>query len=155
MKTYAHIQDGKVVEIIVPMAQEFDSPEGVEPVYMAGDEVPIDQRFTSEFVAELIDITNTLNVVIGMTYDGTTFAAPVEAPPPAVDYVTVNAAQQVALMTTANAVTFGMADAYISGLLDDADTAKFKAWAAYKLALSKVDLTKAQPAWPTVPASGD
>lgn len=71
---------------------------------------------------------------------------------PPTDYVTVNATQQVALMTTASAVTFGMADAYVAGLLDDADTTKFKAWAAYKLALSKVDLTQAQPVWPTPPA---
>lgn len=81
-----------------------------------------------------------------MVFDGTTFALPV-------DYVTGNAVQQVALMTTANAATFGMGDAFMSGLLDEADTAKFKAWAAYKLALSKVDLTQAMPAWPTVPAS--
>jgi len=60
-------------------------------------------------------------------------------------------AQQGALMAMANAATSGMSDAYVAGLLDAADAATFKAWSAYKLALSKVDLTVASPAWPAVP----
>lgn len=44
MKTYARIQDGKVVEIIAPMAID-------------GNEVPIEERFHPDFVATLVDVT--------------------------------------------------------------------------------------------------
>lgn len=57
-------------------------------------------------------------------------------------------AQQAALMAAANAATSGMADAYVAGLLDDADSVTFKAWSAYKLALAKADLSVASPVWP-------
>jgi hypothetical protein len=62
-------------------------------------------------------------------------------------------AKRAALLAAANTETSGMSDAYVAGLLDDADTAKFKTWAAYKLGLSKLDLTLASVVWPTPPAS--
>jgi hypothetical protein len=68
-----------------------------------------------------------------------------------VDHTGDNTATRDSLMATANAATYGMSDAYVAGLLDDADTATFKAWAKYKLALSKVDLTLASPQWPQAP----
>lgn len=45
MKIYARIVDGAVFEIINPMSDE------------NGEEIPIEQRFTPEFVASLVDIT--------------------------------------------------------------------------------------------------
>ncbi|MBU9211804.1 hypothetical protein [Burkholderia multivorans] len=45
MKTYARILNGEVVEIIGP-AKNLD-----------GDEIPIEERFSPDFVAELVDIT--------------------------------------------------------------------------------------------------
>jgi len=47
-----------IVQIIPPATYQEDSPEGVDPPYQAGDEIPIDQRFTPEFVAMLADITD-------------------------------------------------------------------------------------------------
>lgn len=60
--------------------------------------------------------------------------------------------QKAALMTVANTATSGMSDAFIAGLLDDADAAKFKAWAAYKFALGTVDMTAQPVPWPTAPS---
>lgn len=57
MKVYAYIQNGKVFEIIEPVIRDIDSPEGVEPAFKAGDEVPIDQRYHPAFVADCVDIT--------------------------------------------------------------------------------------------------
>lgn len=54
--------------------------------------------------------------------------------------------QRNLLMEKANQATIGMADAFIAGILSSADTKTFKAFAAYKLALSKIDQ---QPGYPT------
>nr|WP_223464830.1 phage tail assembly chaperone [Pseudomonas sp. GL-RE-26] len=54
----------------------------------------------------------------------------------------------------ANEATMGMADAYIAGILNEADTARFKLFAAYKLALSKIGQQSGFPAtisWPEIP----
>jgi Caudovirales tail fibre assembly protein, lambda gpK len=67
--------------------------------------------------------------------------------------VAINCGAQSALMATANAATYGMSDAFMLGMLNDADTATFKAWGAYKLTLSKVDLTQETPAWPALPTA--
>jgi hypothetical protein len=45
MKTYARIEDGIVVEIIPPAT------------WPDGSEIPIEQRFTAQFVATLVDIS--------------------------------------------------------------------------------------------------
>ena len=60
-------------------------------------------------------------------------------------------AQQASLMGVANAKTVGMSDSFILGTLSADDTTKFKTWAAYKLALSQVDLTQSLPTWPEIP----
>lgn len=140
MKTYAYIPNGSdVVEILAPLTDA------------DGNEIDISERYTPDFVALCVECD--ASVEAGMLYTApATFARP-PTPPDVTDYVSINAGTQVQLMTVATAANFGMGDAYVAGLLDEADTAKFKEWAAYKLALSKVDLTQAEPAWPTVPAS--
>lgn len=62
--------------------------------------------------------------------------------------------QRDALLAAANQATTGMSDAYITGLLNAADTATFKSYAAYKLALGKIDTQVGFPHtidWPVVP----
>ncbi|MFJ4197532.1 tail fiber assembly protein [Pseudomonas sp. NPDC089534] len=59
------------------------------------------------------------------------------------------------LLAEADQQTVGMADAYIAGLLDADDMQRFKAFAAYKLALNKIDRQPGYPqdiAWPERPA---
>ncbi|BBP99074.1 hypothetical protein BSFA1_42030 [Burkholderia sp. SFA1] len=151
MKTFVHIFNGSVFEVITPATYESDSPEGIEPTYKAGDEIPIDRRFAPEFAEALIDITGVNPMPqFGWTYDGSNFAPPQPDP---VDYESANAAEQIRLMAVADSATFGMADAFMAGLLDDTETKTFKAWASYKLALSKVNLKVQNPAWPTPPAT--
>lgn len=58
------------------------------------------------------------------------------------------------LLSAADDATAGMADAYIAGLLSDVDTETFKSFAAYKLALNKIDKQPGYPAdikWPDSP----
>lgn len=65
-------------------------------------------------------------------------------------------AQVAQLMTQASLITSGLSDAFIAGILSDADQARYKAWAAYKLALTQVSQQTGYPAtivWPTAPTS--
>lgn len=65
MTIYARVEKGVVLEII-------------EPVYDGdGIEIPIVDRFTSEFVSELIDVTSVIPQPSYMwRYDGSTFRKP-------------------------------------------------------------------------------
>ncbi|AMM14256.1 hypothetical protein AX768_09260 [Burkholderia sp. PAMC 28687] len=140
MKIYARVMTNVVQEIITPATDD------------EGNEIPIADRFTTQLVAQMVDITGvTPEPACLWTYNGSTFSAPVVEVPTQDQIVASNAAEQLGLMSAANAATFGRADAFVAGLLDDADIAAFKGWAAYKLALSKVDLTQASPAWPASP----
>lgn len=65
MNTYARIDNGFVVEIIGPVTNE------------SGIEIPITDRYTSEFVASLVNVTSiTPQPQIGWSYVAGVFAAP-------------------------------------------------------------------------------
>lgn len=55
------------------------------------------------------------------------------------------------LMTHATDSIFGMSDAYIGGLLTQDEEAFYKKWAAYKLALFKINLSDKNIVWPDLP----
>ncbi|CAJ0737655.1 hypothetical protein R16034_00801 [Ralstonia edaphis] len=64
MKTYAYIENGVVVEIIGPAADA------------DGKEILISERFSSNFVAKLVDVTNAQpKPSAGWGYDGVKFSA--------------------------------------------------------------------------------
>lgn len=72
----------------------------------------------------------------------------------ALDVASSVQAQRNQLLEIANQATVGMADAYIAGLLSTADAKTFKAFAVYKVALSKIEQQPGYPAsidWPTSP----
>ncbi|WP_311886740.1 MULTISPECIES: tail fiber assembly protein [unclassified Pseudomonas] len=59
------------------------------------------------------------------------------------------------LLFVADEATAGMSDAYIAELLNADDVATFKAYAAYKLKLNKIDKQEGYPKtidWPSPPA---
>jgi hypothetical protein len=64
MKRYARIEGGRVAEIICAFIGE------------DGNEVPIEKRFTPEFVSSLVDVSS-LDVEAGYEFDGSIFTAPV------------------------------------------------------------------------------
>lgn len=65
MATYARVVDGVVQEIILPARDD------------QGNEIAIDDRYTPEFVASLVDITSiTPQPECMWTYDGSTFFKP-------------------------------------------------------------------------------
>lgn len=67
MKTYARIDGGKVVEIILPMTDE------------NGQEISIAARFHPDIVASLVDATDAPGVAEGWSYDGKNFVPPASA----------------------------------------------------------------------------
>lgn len=158
MQTYARVSivPGTVNEVIGPATYNDESAdyETGQPSRV-GTEIPIALRYTSDIVAQCFPVPDDLvsNIDQTWTFDGSTFS-PYIAPAPSPEQILAgNTAQRAALMSVATNATYGMSDAYQLGLLDDADTATFKAWGAYKLALSKVDLTQVEPTWPSVPTS--
>lgn len=81
-------------------------------------------------------------------------SAPVELPKTESELKAEAVAMRDVLLAAANEATAGMADAFIADLLDEADVAKFKAFAKYKLALNKIDQQPGYPqtiTWPTPP----
>jgi len=82
------------------------------------------------------------------------FQEPEAVAPTEAELKTEALAQRDLLLTLANEATAGMADAYIAGLLSPADESRFKAFAAYKLELNKIDKQSGYPVeirWPTAP----
>lgn len=80
MHTYAHVDNGVVIEIIEPMVYEIDSPPGCEFEFKKGDEVPIERRFVPDLVARMVDITLlSPQPAYGWTFDGKKFSPPAGA----------------------------------------------------------------------------
>jgi|SRR5450830_855344 len=141
MKTYALIDSGIVVEIIPPYVNE------------AGEDIPIDQRYTPEMVAQMVDITDLVpQPECFWTYDGTAFAAPVPYQPTPEEIEAANQAQRAALLAQASQVMAPLFVFINLGDATDAETTAAKAWQAYYRALQAVDVTVARPDWPTPPA---
>lgn len=75
-----------------------------------------------------------------------------EAHDPTVQSVSELEQKRTLLMAEAQGATAGMADAYIAQLLTAADVQKFRVWAAYKFALSELNLTQRPIVWPSIPS---
>jgi hypothetical protein len=138
MKTYANIADG-VVQYLLPTN---------------GD---IAEMFHPDMI--WIDVTDAIPpIAAGWTateFDGVwSFAPPVPPVPTGAELKAAALSQRDALLSQANEETAGMADAFLADLLSDADKAMFKTYAAYKLALNKIDKQAGYPTtieWPTSP----
>ncbi|NNB51701.1 tail fiber assembly protein [Pseudomonas fragi] len=140
MNVYAQINDAKVVEIIPPYVNE------------SGEAVPIEQRYTPEFVQTLVDITDVNpRPLEGWTYDGSVFAAPVPYVPTAAEIIERNTQQRASLM---NGAAQSMSPVMVSLQLGNAteeEVAIAKDWQGYYRALKEVDVSLAEPDWPEAP----
>lgn len=137
MKVYARVENGIVAEIVTP------------PLDLEGDQYPLSVCFPVEFVDACEEITG-LDPQPDQrwTYDGSVFLPEV---PPVIDVVPINEAQKQSLLTIASQA---MAPILVSLQLGDAtdeETFNAKAWQEYYRALKMVDVTLAEPAWPTAP----
>lgn len=143
MKTYARVDNGVVVEIIPPSSNN----EG------GGADIPIEDRFTPEFVESLVDIT-TIVPPPGehWTYDGEVFAAPVPYQPTAEEIERVNTSSRNYLLGLAALAIAPLQDAVDLDEATTEESAALKKWKLCRIAINRVDLTMANPVWPTLPA---
>lgn len=139
MKTYARIFDGKVQEIFQT-------------------DLDITQMFHADMI--WVEITSMDPApVFGWTAEEKDGSWAFSAPTPPVRSEEELKAEAISqrnyLLSVENEATAGMADAYIAGLLEPSDVEKFKAYAAYKLALNKITIQPGYPAvinWPKAPS---
>jgi len=137
MKTYARIDGGTVIEIILPQADE------------EGGEIGIEDRFAAEFVETLVDISG-INPAPNerWTYDGSTFAPPVVHQSTSEEIKAANTSTRDHLLEQAGLAIAPLQDAVD---LDDAtpeETALLKKWKQYRVAVNRIDLTQERPTWP-------
>lgn len=124
MKTYALIVDGVVREIIEPFVDG------------SGNEVPIEERYTAEFVAMLVE------------YD------PANPPlPPAAVLPTLLELQgtRAAYLSHAALAIAPLQDAADLEEATDDEVTLLKKWKLYRVALGRLDLTVSPLAWPVAP----
>lgn len=144
MKTYAQIDSSAISEIIQPWANE------------QGEEVPIEQRFTPEFVAALVDITDIdpppLEGWTATEADGVWSFAPYTPPPPTPQEILAkNSNDQMVLLDIASRSMTPLLVSLQLGNATDEETTLARAWQTYCRALKMVDMAVAVPDWPIAP----
>lgn len=137
MRTFAHIVNGAVSEIVTP------------PVDLQREQYSLELCYPAEFVDACVEITG-LDPQPDQrwTYDGSVFTP--EAPP-VIDIVAINEAQKLNLLAYASQA---MAPILVSLQLGDAtddETLSAKAWQEYYRTLKLVDVNLTDPGWPVAP----
>lgn len=164
-KKFAIVENGTVVNMVlwdgapyVPAVDEvpavFDD-EGNE-VTPAVPAVPASGWAPPEG-STAIQLPDGSPVTIGFAYDGINFTAPASDTPTRTpdEILAFNTGRKnnlTAVATSEIAVLTDATDPDIVDTVDPADVAALKAWKVYRVALSKIDLTLADPVWPTPPA---
>jgi hypothetical protein len=158
MKTYARIENGRVVEIIGPMSYECDSlpPPSEEAAagwlnFKAGDEVPIERRFPPEVVSTLVDIAGS-SVKAGDVYGNGIFAPFTPPLPSPVEILARNTATRDMLLAVATSRIAPLQDAADLGMATAAETSALTTWKQYRVAVNRMDLTTTAPNWPIPPS---
>ncbi|WP_250538708.1 MULTISPECIES: tail fiber assembly protein [unclassified Caballeronia] len=162
MKTYAQVIDGRVQEVIPPETYEAPDPalQGqIDPdlwltiATRAGSEIPLEARFTPEFCASCVDITDlTPPPAAGWLYDGSSFSPYVPPVPTPAEILATNTTVRDALLANAALVIAPLQDAVDLEVATDAETALLRQWKQYRVAVNRLDLTAQNVAWPTTPA---
>jgi hypothetical protein len=138
MKNYARIYDGSVIELFSTdrIISEMFHPDMIWVDISDMSPAPV-VGWTAEFIDDVWSIK-----------------APVKADPTVEELKLAATNQRDTLMSLANAATDGLGDAYMIGILDTDDTAFFKEYAAYKLALVNIEKQPGYPKkiiWPMAP----
>lgn len=137
---YAHIFEAQVREII--------------PQFNV-DGLPIEERYTAEFVATCVQIPDDVEVSPGDSYVDGEFGPPLVILPeplsPA-EILAANEATKSALLTVATLAIAPLQDAVDLGEETAEEAALLKAWKQYRVALNRVSLSTQVVAWPVLPA---
>lgn len=151
MKSYARIEDGIVQEIILPATYGEDDPSD-SPSYKAGDEIPIERRYASEFVATLVDITGLERMPSWYwMYDGKNFQPYQPSKKTAAEILQANTQTRDALLIQASRAIAPLQYAVDLEDATDADVSRLKKWKQYSVAVNRVALDELDPTWPHPP----
>ena len=141
MKVYARVDGGVVQEIIEPLAD------------LEGNEYPIEERFTPELVAQMVDITGINPRPDQMwTYDGSVFSEPKPYQPTPEEILAANTSTRDLLLSTATLAIAPLQDAVDLEDATPAEISLLKKWKQYRVAVNRINLTLASPEWPVVPS---
>lgn len=167
MKSFARIDNNIVVEMIPAAIYDADGLNWHE-----GDEIPIEKRFTPEFVATLIDVTDLDPYPqVGWSYNNGVFT-PYSAPPPTpAEILASQSAKLQGFTQLAAAQKFALTNRI--GTLNDAielematpaeetelptRVLQLKAWKTYAVLLGRVTGQNGWPpevVWPVQPTEG-
>lgn len=133
MSSYAIVENGIVTNVVEwdGNTDTWSPPDGSQQILIEGD----------------------ANPQIGLGYSNGVFEQPA---PPQFTPEQVQANNTVtrdALLSQATLAIAPLQDAVDLDMATDADTAMLKQWKQYRVAVNRVDLTQASPAWPTAPAN--
>ncbi|WP_416425573.1 tail fiber assembly protein [Pseudomonas sp. App30] len=146
-ETYASVENGAVTNIIVWDGVPFTA--AVEPDEDGNGGSPA-QGYTPPTGVTLVAIGDT-GAGIGWTYDGKAFAPPAAVVPTAAEILSANTQMRDSLLSVAALAIAPLQDAVDLNTATAAETAALKTWKQYRVAVNRVDLTAAGPAWPAQP----
>ncbi|MCR8931919.1 tail fiber assembly protein [Pseudomonas sp. A4] len=140
MNWFVRVEGGVVQELIPP----FETEGGVK--------IPIGERFTLEFVDQLIDVTELKPMPeSGWNYDGSSFSPPVPYQPSPAELVASNTAVRDSLLQLAARAIAPLQYAVDLEDATPAEAAQLKKWKQYSVSVNRVDLALADPTWPVQP----
>lgn len=154
MANYCRIEKGIVVELIPSdkYAEDgamYDAGTNQWVSVAAGDEIPIERRFTAEFVGTLVDVTGvTPAPECWWSYDGTNFLPPSAHQPTAEEIIAGNTSNRDALLRKAALAMAPLQDAIDLEVATEGETAQLKKWKQYRVDVNRIDLTRRDPEWP-------
>lgn len=184
MRTYAYVMFGVVAQIIPPEFYPQDSPEGSIYEYSEGEYIPLDRRYTPEFRATCVDITDMdpqPQAGWVATPDGDTWSlAPYVAPPPTDAQIIASntamlqaanqlaTAQKIALTNRIGTLQDAIDNIGVEGMEEFAATpaevaelpvrkAQYSKWKNYAILLGRVTAQTGWAltvVWPAQPAEG-
>lgn len=153
LKTYARVQDGVLAEIMLPMVYDSEAPgwEDGQPSRI-GSEIPIDNRFTAELVATMVDITDAHpKPQAGWVYENHEFSPPQPYVPSSPEILATNTATRDSLLSIATLAIDPLQDAVDLDDATPADIALLKKWKQYRVAVNRIDLAQLDVSWPVRP----
>lgn len=154
MRVYALLSAGVVAEIIHPAVYDAEHPDWTDELHTrVGQEIPIEERFTAELIAMMVEVTDLQpKPKEGWLFsaDSGGFSEPTEYVPTQVEILAKNTASRDYFLWQATLAIAPLQDAID---LEDAsaqDVALLKSWKQYRVLVDRVDLSLKDPVWPIV-----
>lgn len=153
MKTYVRIHEGQVFETIEPAVYDTEDSNWQEGAgTRIGQEIPLSERYTAEFVSTCVDITGIAPEPLpGWSYDGDEFSPPPLYAQNPDEVMRQNVASRDMLLSQSTLAINPLQDAVDLDVATAEEIALLKKWKQYRIAVNRVDLSQSSPVWPPQP----